>query len=88
MKIPDPYKMKRVRGPILSKSELEKAKIRITTHLDKDALTRLQQLAGHSKRKYRILLNQVLSDYLFGSKEDLMTRIERLEKAVFKKKAA
>ena len=87
-RIPDPYKMKRIKGPILTKEQFKRAKIRITTYLDDEVLDMLRKLALHSGGKYQSVLNQVLRDYFFGKKKGLVARIERLEKAVFKKKAA
>lgn len=87
-RIPDPYKMKRIKGPVLTEEEFKKAKVRITTHIDEDVLKELRALAGHSGGKYQSVLNQVLRDYLFNGKEGLVARIEKLESTVFKKKAA
>lgn len=87
-KIPDPYKMKRVKGPILTKKEFERAKIRITTHIDKDLLETIRKVATESGGKYQSILNQVLRRALLGENEGLLSRIERLERAVFKTKAA
>lgn len=80
--------MKRINGPKLTQEELKKAKIRVTTYFDKDVLEMLRQLANDSGSKYQSILNQVLRDYLFGKKEGLTARLERLEKQVFKKRAA
>lgn len=87
-KIPDPNKMKRIKGPKLTKKELKQAKVRITTYLDIEILDMLRQLATDAGSKYQSLLNQILRDYFFGKKEGLIARIERLEKEVFKKRAA
>lgn len=87
-KIPNPYKMKRIKGFVLTKEQAERAKIRITTHLDENVLEELRKLAKTSGSKYQTVLNQILTDYLFGKKEGLVARIERLEEEVFKKKAA
>lgn len=87
-KIPNPYKMKRIKGPVLTEEEFKRAKIRITTHLDEDVLEKLRELARTSGSKYQTVLNQILTDYLFGKKEGLVARIERLEEEVFRKKAA
>jgi len=86
-KIPNPYKMKRIKAP-LTPEEAKRAKIRITTYLDNEVLDLLRQLAQESGRKYQSVLNQILRDYLLEKKGGLFARIERLEKAVFKKKAA
>lgn len=82
-KIPNPKKMKRVKGPLLTKEELADAKVRVTTYLDKDVLDNLRALAQDSGSKYQSILNQILRDYLFGKKDGLIARISRLEKAVF-----
>lgn len=82
-KIPNPNKFRRIKRPVLSTRELASAKIRITTYLDKDILERLQQMAAESGGKYQTILNQVLRDYLFGTKEGLIARLTRLEKTVF-----
>lgn len=87
-KIPDPKKMKRVAGPRLSKKSLAAAKVRITTYLDRNVMEVLRQLAVDSGGKYQTLLNQILRDYLLGEKEGLLARIAKLERAVFKPKAA
>ena len=59
--------------------------MRITTYLDEEVLNKLRDLANHSGSKYQTILNQVLRDCFFGKKEGLVARIEKLEKAVFKK---
>ena len=82
-KIPDPYRMKRIYGPKLTKQELKTAKIRITTFLDEDIMTTLKDLAKDSGGKYQSVLNQILRDYLFGQKDGIVARISRLEEAVF-----
>lgn len=86
--IPDPKKMRRVKGPALTRKDLEQAKIRITTYLDCDVLDTLRQLAGHAGSKYQTLLNHILREYLLGQQTGLLARIDRLERAVFKSKAA
>lgn len=63
----------------------EPDKIRITTYLDEDILKLLHQMAEDSGGKYQTILNQVLRNQLFGKKEGILARIERLEKVVFKK---
>lgn len=83
-KIPNPNKMRRIKGPKLTESQLAASKIRITTYLDKDIVNRLRELANDSGSKYQSVLNQILKDYLFGKKEGLISRIVRLEEAVFK----
>ena len=87
-KIPNPYKMKVIKGPILTKEEFKNAKIRITTYLDEEVLDKLRAMAKKSGGKYQSTLNQVLRHYLLEEEQDLITRIEKLEKAVFKKRAA
>ncbi|MBI4208494.1 MAG: BrnA antitoxin family protein [Deltaproteobacteria bacterium] len=80
--------MEKVRGPSISLEELKSAKVRITTYLDKEVLDILRSLAIDSGSKYQALLNQILKDYLLGQKRGLVSRIARLEEAVFKKRAA
>lgn len=87
-KIPDPLKMKRVKGPTLTKKEFDRAKVRITTYLDKDLLETLRKVATESGGKYQAVLNQILRQALMGEAEGLLSRIERLERAVYKTKAA
>ena len=87
-KTPDPNKMKRIKGPVLTQKELERAKVRITTYLDKDILDALRRVATESGGKYQAVLNQVLRQALLGENEGLLMRIEKLEQAVFKKRAA
>lgn len=87
-KIPDPNKMKRIKGPHVSEHDLENVKIRITTYLDKDLIEVLKKIAKTHGGKYQSLLNSVLRSALLGegSFEDLESRIERLENEVLKKK--
>lgn len=80
--------MKRIKGPKIKKQNLKRAKIRITTYIDQDLLKILRELAEESGSKYQAVLNQILRGALLGKKEGLIKRIERLEKAVFRKKAA
>lgn len=87
-KIPNPYKMKRIKGPVLTEEEFKRAKVRITTYLDDDVLKKLREVADNSASKYQSVLNQILRDYLLEEKTGLLARIEKLEKAVFKKKEA
>lgn len=84
-KIPDPNKMKRFRGPVMAKSEGRQAKIRITTYLDADVLSHLKTVARESGGKYQTTLNQALREYFMNKKSDVTKRIERLEKAVFRR---
>ena len=83
-KIPDPNKMKRIKGPKMTKEEYAASKVRVTTYIDSTVLETLRQLAIDSGSKYQAVLNQILNDYLFGQKDGLVARISRLEKAVFK----
>lgn len=87
-KIPDPKKMKKIKGPKLTPRQLQSAKIRITTYLDRDLLNILRQLAHESGSKYQTILNQVLRESLLGEEKGLVARIARLERTVFKQKAA
>jgi predicted DNA binding CopG/RHH family protein len=87
-RIPDPSKMKRVKGFTMTRKQLERAKVRITTHLDSDLLDLIRRVATESGGKYQAVLNQILRRALLGEGEGLLARIERLEKAVFKNKAA
>lgn len=80
--------MKPVKGPKLTNDELRSAKIKITTFLDEDVLMELKKLADKSGGKYQTLMNQILRNYLLDKGQGLFERIERLEKAVFNKKAA
>jgi uncharacterized protein (DUF4415 family) len=82
-RIPDPKKMKRIKGPKISRRDLDRAKVRITTHLDRDVIEEIRAIADDSGSKYQTVLNQILKDYLFGKKEGLVARIARLESAVF-----
>lgn len=86
-KIPDPNKMRRIRGPKLNREELKSAKIRITTYLDPEVLESLKSFAHEAGNRYQTLLNQILRDYLFGEHQGLSARLNRLEEAVFKKTA-
>lgn len=81
-KIPDPKKMKRIKGPVISKNELREAKVRITTYLDEDIIKVLRELAEDSGSKYQTILNQILRDYFFGKREGLVARLERLEQKI------
>jgi len=78
--------MNRVKGPSFSQAEVKNAKVRITTYLDQDVLTTLRDVADQSGHKYQSVLNQILKDYFFGKKTGLISRIEKLEQSVFKKK--
>lgn len=81
--MPNPKKMRRIKGPKLSLSQLNTAKVRITTYLDQDILDNLRRIAEDSGSKYQTVLNQLLRSYLFGKKEGIVARLERLEETVF-----
>lgn len=85
-KIPNPEKMKRIKGPKLSPRDKKEIKVRITTYLDQDVLTALRQVALDSGAKYQAVLNQILRAGLLGEQKGLLARVSRLEKAVFKSK--
>lgn len=87
-KIPDPNKMRLVKGPKLSEKQFRSAKVKITTFLDEDVVIALKELAVESGGRYQTLLNQILRSSLFGKGQNVLDRIERLEKEVFEKKAA
>ncbi|MFH1830241.1 MAG: BrnA antitoxin family protein [Pseudomonadota bacterium] len=87
-KIPDPNKMKRVKGPRLSAEQVHTAKIRVTTFLDEDVLQALKETAQGSGTRYQTLLNQLLRQALIGDTKTILERLEKLEKAVFKSRAA
>lgn len=88
-KIPDPNKMKRIKGPKLTRDQIRCAKLRVTTYLDEDVLAALKETAEATGIRYQTLLNQLLRRALLGkSTDNLLDRIEKLEKAVFKKQAA
>lgn len=87
-KIPDPNKMKRIKGPKLSAGEVRSAKVRVTTFLDEDVLEVLKETAQGSGTKYQTLLNQLLRQALIGDTKTILGRLEKLEKAVFKTHAA
>lgn len=87
-KIPNPNKMKRVKGPKLTQSQLRSAKVRVTTFLDEDVLKALKETAQASGTRYQTLLNQLLRQALIGDTKTILERLERLERAVFKTNAA
>lgn len=87
-KIPDPNKMKRISGPRMSKYELRGSKVRVTTYLDKDVLEALKELAAKSGGRYQTVLNQMLRQILVDETTSIMDRLQKLEKAVFSKRAA
>lgn len=86
-RIPDPNKMRRVKGPKLSRKELKAAKVRITTYLDQEVLENLKACADESGSRYQTLLNQILRERFFEEDQNISVRIKRLEEAVFKKAA-
>lgn len=88
MKMPDPNKMRRVKGPVFTREKLARTKVRITTHLDSDLLDALRRIAKESGGKYQTVINQALRHALLGEAEGLLMRVERLEREVFKKAAA
>jgi len=61
-------------------------KIRITTMLDKDVLLTLKENAKALGTRYQSYLNQHLRETLLNE-QGLLTRIDKLEKAVLKKQA-
>lgn len=61
-------------------------KARITTMLDKDVLLTLKKNAKALGVRYQSYLNQHLRETLLNEK-GLLTRIDKLEKAVLKKQA-
>lgn len=87
-KIPDPSKMKKITGPKMTKYELRGTKVRVTTYLDEDVLIALKELANKSGGKYQTVLNQMLRQILLDDASSIMDRLQKLEKAVFKKQAA
>lgn len=87
-KIPNPYKMKKIRGPVLSEEEFGRAKVRITTYLDEDVFALLRKIAREVGGKYQTILNQILRERLLEEKTGILARIERLEKIILKKRAA
>lgn len=82
-KIPDPKKMRRVKGPLLSRTSGTSLKVRITTYLDEDILQELKNLSLQTGGKYQTLLNQLLRETL-SHHSGVLSRLKRLEKAVFK----
>lgn len=86
--IPNPEKLKRVKGPKLTAEQVRAAKVRVTTFLDEDVLAALKDTAEGSGTRYQTLLNQLLRQALIGDQRTILERIERLEKAVFKRTAA
>lgn len=84
-RIPNPKKMKRIKGPVLTEEEFQSAKVRITTYLDEDVLRELRRRARDSSGKYQSVLNRILREHLFDERNNLLTRLERLEKAVFER---
>ena len=87
-RIPDPSKMKRIGGPKLTPEQVRSAKVRVTTFLDEDVLLALKEVAQKSGARYQTLLNQLLRQSLIGGAGMIIDRLEKLEQAVFKKRAA
>lgn len=87
-KIPDPNRMKKIKGPRISREQLKSAKIRITTYLDADVIEALKAAASGSGGRYQTLLNQILRDYLIGDSPTILERLKKLEEEVYKKKNA
>lgn len=87
-KIPDPNKMKKIKGPKISREELKNAKIRVTTYLDADVVEALKETASSSGGKYQTLLNQILRGSLIGDTPTILERLKKLETEVYKKKRA
>ncbi len=87
-RIPDPNKMKKVKGPKISREELKGAKIRVTTYLDADVVEALKETASNSGGKYQTLLNQILRSSLIGDTSSILERLTKLETEVYKKKKA
>ena len=87
-KIPDPNRMKKITGPKMSKYELRGTKVRVTTYLDKDVLDALKELANKSGGRYQTVLNQMLRQIIVDEASTSMDRLQKLEKAVFNKRAA
>ena len=87
-KVPDPNKMKRIKGPKISRAELKGAKIRITTYLDSDVIEALKEAAAGSGGRYQTLLNQILRNSLIGDSSTILERLKKLEDEVYKKKRA
>lgn len=80
--------MRRIKGFHFSRKKLGSMKVRITTHLDHDIITTVRELAEDSGSKYQTILNHILRDSLFGHKKGLLARLDRLERKVFRKRAA
>jgi len=87
-KIPDPNKMKKIKGPKISREELKSAKIRVTTYLDADVVEALKETATGSGGRYQTLLNQILRSSLIGDSSTILERLKKLETEVYKKKRA
>lgn len=85
-KIPDPKRMKRIKGPQINPKNEKNIKVRITTYVDQDVLSALRQTALESGSKYQALLNQILREGLLGEQRGLLARVSKLENAVFKQK--
>lgn len=87
-RVPDPDRMKKIKGPKISREELKGAKVRVTTYLDADVVEALKQTASGSGGKYQTLLNQILRSSLIGDTPSILERLAKLESEVYKKKRA
>ncbi|MBL7686167.1 MAG: hypothetical protein JNK65_09075 [Deltaproteobacteria bacterium] len=63
-KIPDPSKMKKIKGPQINAKTFKNSKIRVFFDMDTDTLETLQKLAAKTHKTYQTLLNQILKQYL------------------------
>ncbi len=79
-----------IKGPIKSKSQVDAAvkeqKTLTSIRLDKDIIEIAKKKAEHEGVGYLTWLNRKLRSAVLGE-EDLEDRVQKLEKAVFKKKA-
>lgn len=94
-RLPDPSKLKWVKGPMFPREVLERAlhpsnvKVRITTYISEDVYRWLKREADRTGTPYQILLNQKLRHvYEEDSSSPLVERVRRLEEKVRKIKAA
>lgn len=80
-----------IKGPIKLKSQVESAlreqKTLTSIRLDKEVIETAKKKAQEDGVGYLTWINKKLRSAVLGE-EDLTDRIEKLEKAVFKKKAA
>lgn len=80
-----------IKGRIKSKSQIDKAfktqqKVLTSIRLDKDLVSASKKLAAKEGIGYLTWLNKKLREVILSEK-NIETRIRKLEKAVFKKKA-